>query len=386
MSAPIDWRREPFRLLFPLGIALGVLGMLPWLLFGTGVQHAWPGVSHALTMTQAFLVALAVGFLGTMLPRRSGCAPLSWLELGVITAALLALPVALQLGSLGGAQLAFLIALGTLGQFVVRGIRRVRRATPRPAPPSFVLLPIGVSLGTIGAGLILAWSLGAVGLEALALGRQLAQQGLMIGLLLALAPMLAPMLAHGEGRPDPGPRRLRIERLLHGLAGLAFAGSFVLELVSVRWGLLLRGAVCLVELVFVAGLLRPGTRKGLHRWFFRISLWCVPVGLLAAGLAPDHRIQLVHLTYIGGLSLVAMAISAHVSMLHTGATRLADGRPVLVALAGGLTLLAAAARLAVESHPEHIFLLLVVASAAWLGAALAWMAFLVPRMRVGSSS
>ena len=38
LAAP-TWRREPYRLLFPLGAALGVAGVLPWLLFGVG--GAW---------------------------------------------------------------------------------------------------------------------------------------------------------------------------------------------------------------------------------------------------------------------------------------------------------------------------------------------------------
>jgi uncharacterized protein involved in response to NO len=67
----VSWRQEPFRPFFTLGIVLGALGVIPWLLFSFGELSAWPAELHGLVMTQGFLSALAVGFLGTMLPRRA---------------------------------------------------------------------------------------------------------------------------------------------------------------------------------------------------------------------------------------------------------------------------------------------------------------------------
>src|SRR5207249_2089651 len=75
------FKREPFRLLFPLSVLLAWAAVLPWVLFGAGLTRAWLGAFHALTMTQGFLVAVAVGFLATMIPRRTGTAPPSTVEL-----------------------------------------------------------------------------------------------------------------------------------------------------------------------------------------------------------------------------------------------------------------------------------------------------------------
>src|ERR1022692_4014226 len=86
-------RREPFRILFPLGALLAWVAVLPWVLFGTGFIRTWLGTYHALTMTQGFLVAIAFGFLGTMLPRRTGAAPLTTVELLVPVAALVSVPI-----------------------------------------------------------------------------------------------------------------------------------------------------------------------------------------------------------------------------------------------------------------------------------------------------
>jgi uncharacterized protein involved in response to NO len=382
-----DLRREPFRAFFPLGLFLGAAGMVPWLFFGRGMLHAWPGLTHSLIMTQAFLVALAVGFLGTMLPRRANSAPLAHAELVVLAVALVGIPVAAQSGSVAATEVAFLIVLVTLGQYVVRSLRRARTSAPRRPPPSFVLLPLGVTLGATGAVLLILEDLHVLPGWAFLLGRQLAQQGLMLGLLLALVPMLAPILAHGAAPADPAPAAATRLRRWHLLAGLALALSFPVEQwLSLRLGLLLRGGVCAAELVLAGGLYRLGTRPGLHRWFFRLAVWSVPLGLVAAGLDPFRRVQLTHVTYIGGLSLVAFAISAHVTMLHTGADRLADRRPLLVLLAGALMLAAAVVRVGAESAPEHYLEALVLAASLWLAAATAWAAFLTPRLLASGES
>ena len=69
--------KEPFRLCFLIGLGIAAAGLFPWPLVQLGWIRGWPGPLHAMTMMQGFLVAFAVGFLGTMLPRRTGAPPLS---------------------------------------------------------------------------------------------------------------------------------------------------------------------------------------------------------------------------------------------------------------------------------------------------------------------
>ena len=72
-NAPL-WRREPYRLLFPLGIVLSWTGVLPWLLFAIGVTDEYRSIFHSMAQVQGFLACFAVGFLFTMIPRRTGTA------------------------------------------------------------------------------------------------------------------------------------------------------------------------------------------------------------------------------------------------------------------------------------------------------------------------
>jgi uncharacterized protein involved in response to NO len=371
--------RAPYRLFFPLALAVGWVGMWPWVAFGHGWTRAWPGFPHALTMTQGFLLALVVGFLGTMIPRRAGSAPMSRFTLLVLAAAVIAVPAAALLGAIRVVELVYVTALLILGGFAARAF--VRRTERRPPPPSFILVPIGLVLGMAGAVLIGAYLSGRAEAWALSLGRQLAQQGLMLALIMAVVPLVGPILATGAPSADPPLRRLVVLRLAHLVAGISLAASFLLEeWVSSAGGLLLRATVVAVELLAAGRLLAPLAVPGLHRRMFRIALWVVLVGLMVAGLAPVARIPALHLTFVGGFSLLALAVTVHVTLVHGGREREARGRPRLVALAGVFTLAAAAVRYSAEQVPQHYFHALTLAATLWIVAALLWAIYVIRRL------
>jgi uncharacterized protein involved in response to NO len=349
-------RREPFRILFPLGVILAWLAVLPWVLFGAGFIRAWLGSFHALTMTQGFLVAVAAGFLGTMIPRRTQTAPMSWLEVALCVGMLALVPVSLILEQVWLAEIGYLIVLVTLAQFAVRRMR----ASPRPPPPSFVFLPFGLAAGIAGALLILA---GVV-----PMGRGLVQEALPLALALAVAPLLTPIICHGLPVADESRRRA-----LPIAFALLFVVSFPLQhLVHERAGLLLRGLVVALHLGLSAQLLVAPTLPGLHRRLYRVALWLLPLGLLCAAARPAYRIPFLHLTFVGGLSLLVFAVSFHVVFLHTGREAQAHRWPRPVIAVGALTLLAAGARALAEHLPNHYFGALALASSLWLAGAVVW--------------
>jgi uncharacterized protein involved in response to NO len=367
-----DLRREPFRLLFPLGALLALAAVAPWLLFSAGLTRVWPGTYHALTMTQGFLIAVAVGFLGTMIPRRTSAPPLSAIELGLIVATLGALPLALAYGRLAAAEVAYLVALATLLQFAVR---RLRRAAAK-VPPSFVLIPFALAGGIAGAALLLASALGAPAWT-FVIGRGLAEQGVLVPLTMALAPMLTPAIVDDVRALDAGDRRAIG---LHAAVAALFLGSFAAELDWPRLAVGLRGALAAVEIVFVADVLRRPRAPGLHRRVYQLAMLMVPTGLLAAALGPAYRVPLLHLTFISGLSLLVFAVGAHVTFLHTGREPLARSRPWPIAAVAILTLAAAAARASAERWSAHYVTALGVAASLWLAAALIWLGYLGPMM------
>ena len=365
-----DVRREPFRLLFPLGALLGLLGVLPWLLFGAGLSRLYLGVYHAFTMTQGFVIAIAAGFLGTMIPRRTAAAPLSSFELVLICAALAAIPAALIADRVAVAELAYLAAVGTLAQFALRRIGR----SGKSVPPSFVLIPFALSAGVVGALLLLASAFGAPAWT-IAIGRGLVEQGVLVALVMALGPMLTPLIVEGEAAADATPR------WLYAIVGALFVASFAAEVAWPRAAQLVRGALAALTIFFIANVARRPRVPGLHRRMYQLAMAMVPVGLLAAAARPAYRVPLLHLTFVGGLSLLVFAVGAHVTFLHTGRDALARRRPWPIALVAALTVAATIVRASAERVAAHYVQMLGLAAMLWLTAAAIWAIYLGPMLR-----
>src|SRR5262245_3977047 len=60
---------DPYRIFFPLGILLGVMGVLIWPLYYFGLTQGYSGRAHAFVQTDGFLFAFVAGFLLTAIPR-----------------------------------------------------------------------------------------------------------------------------------------------------------------------------------------------------------------------------------------------------------------------------------------------------------------------------
>ena len=373
---PSTLRREPFRLLFVLAALLGIAGVLPWLLFGAGALATWPGTYHAFVMTQGFLVAVVAGFLTTMIPRRTGGPPPSRAELAILGAGVAVVPIAILTVGMAGVEIAYLVVLVTLARFAIR--RMVAMQTKRPPPPSFVLLPVSLIGAAMGAALVLAFTLGAPAV-ALAAGRSLVEEGLLVGLVMALAPMLSPIICNDHPPPDLA-ESIRARRMaLNAGAGALFLASFAVQhLISERAGLCLRGLIVATQLA-ANGAFRLPAVPGTHRRLYALALLLIPAGPLAAALSPGMRVALLHLTFIG-LSLLVFAVSMHVTFMHTGNEKTAHSRRWPIIAVGALTLAAALTRSNAERLASHYFETLAVASALWVGAALMWALLIIPML------
>jgi uncharacterized protein involved in response to NO len=302
-------------------------------------------------MTHGFIGAFAVGFLGTMLPRRAGAEPLTALELAALAALLVGSTAAAWLDQHGVARLLFGGALLVLLRWVA--FTALRRRAVLDMPPSFVLLPVALALG-IASAFVPA--------------RAPVAQGMLLALVLALVPMLGPILATGRPATASGPRWPYL------CAGVALLAACAL---SPRAATGLRG---LIALAIIAVSVRPFERPGAHRRLFALALWAIPAGLIVAAVAPGARVSALHLTYLGGLALLTFAISTHVTLLHTGRDELALRSPWPVLAGGALIAAAAVARLAMMRATNHWFTLLFAAAALWLAATALWLAWLAPKL------
>jgi uncharacterized protein involved in response to NO len=105
-----------------------------------------------------------------------------------------------------------------------------------------------------------------------------------------------------------------------------------------------------------------------------VALWLQPVGLVASALLPEMRVAALHVTFIGGFGLLALAVGAHVVLSHAGLEHLRERTPWPVPIWAGAIALALLARL-VADWSDTYFAHLASASAAWILGSLVWLGF-----------
>ncbi|MBI2496083.1 MAG: NnrS family protein [Candidatus Omnitrophica bacterium] len=379
-----DLRREPFRLFFPLGILGGLVGSIHWLAYAAGWTSS-SGFYHASIQVGAYMSLFIVGFLLTALPRFTSAPPATSAELIVILALCLAQPLCLSLGYWIAGEACFMGILLALAAFALRRVAR-RRAEVSP-PTEFVWIPIGILHGLTGTSLLILGQAGLLPAWALAVGRPMAQQGFLFSIVIGVGGFMAPRLmgrgmlpATPTGVSEAHARRVRMRRVAwHVVAGLVFFTSFWVEgRGAVGWAYRLRALLLTVELAWTSRFYLPPASPERYVRFLWVSLWMIVIGFWGAGLAMRFRVAMLHLAFLGGLSLMTFAVATMVVLSHAGeGWRLRQPLWVLRVIGAGIAV-AIAARLAADFMPNRFFTLLGLAAFAWSAAGVSWFVFALP--------
>jgi len=381
LAAAPPWRREPFRVFFPLGVVLAWAGVGHWLLYALGVIDGYRPVFHAMTQIQGFLMCFAVGFLFTMIPRRTGSTPPAAWQMAVCLAAPVLTTVAAWQQRWALAQAAWLVLALTLVGFAVS--RFLGAGSKRRPPNSFVWIPAGVLMGIVGSALTGAYAMLGVEYAWLhGLGRGLVLQGMFIAFVLGVGGLAIPLMTRGVAPPDGAPSgRDRGARALHLAGAMLLIASFVVEVrASLPAGMLLRAAVVFVTLALGAELWRAPTQPGWNRRLVWAAAWMLPVGyLLAAAFPAEHKAGL-HVAFLGGFALLALAVSTQVVLGHGGHRREMLGRPWQVPVIGALVAAAIVARALAEVDRPRFFVWIALAAVFFLASTLVWAVFVVPKL------
>lgn len=372
--------RDPWRAFFPLGVLLAWAGVFHWLLFALGAIDDFRVAFHATVQIQGFLTAIAVGFLYTFVPRRTGTEPPSSLEMVAGAAAPVALSLAAWQERPALAQALWTIGMAVVATFVVRRVRSPGGA--RGLPGVFVWVPWALGSGIAGAALLATAAVLDPSGEPTwwKLGRGLLLQGFVSCLVIGVGGTMLPQLTRGEPpRRGAGSRR---DALAQTAAAVAFLASFPVEVhVGTRSGFALRAAVAAGVVVSSARLWRRPSAPGLHRRLIWIAAWLLPLGYAAVAAVPTLRTAVLHVVFIGSFALITLCVSLHVSLSHGGRSSLLAGWTWQV-LAMALLLLAALVfRLLVGVDPEHLTWWLGSAASSFLLATLAWASLAVPAIR-----
>ncbi|HEY8515777.1 MAG TPA: NnrS family protein [Candidatus Binatia bacterium] len=372
-------RAEPYRLFFPLGVLLGWAGVGHWVLYATGATSSYSCHRHGLLQTQAFLMAFALGFLWTALPRRLAAPAASAREISLAVAALLGTCATLLADQWVLAELGYLALFVLLLQF---GARRFLTGAVRRSPPAaFVLLAVGAAQGIAGALLILARLVLESAPWTMALGALLIEQGVFLSFVVGVGALILPLMAGEAPPPDLGSSPRETWKAVGFLAlGLVIVASLVAEQAGwVRSGQIVRGLAVALGLGVAGGAWRAPGKPGLHRRLVWLAAWLAPAGLILAGLFPDYRVPALHVLFIGGFSLMAFGVATHVCLSHLGMTDDVVGRPPAVIALGAGILLALAARVAADWSDSY-FTHLAWAAGVWIAASAVWLAYLGPRL------
>src|SRR5215831_9418410 len=218
---------DPYRIFFPIGILLGVMGVSIWPLYYFGILDGYSGRAHAYVQTDGFLYSFIAGFLLTAIPRFTGTEAPSRRIQSVLALILVACAVAFEFHFFAIANTLFVAAHTML---IIPVVRRFRRRQQEP-PETFSLVGLGLIAGAAGALIDagIAWNLIAPSWDLL--GKRLLTEGMVLLLVLGVGGFLGPRLLGFAALPKfvASERIKEGNTLLYKVAGVAVLVSLFAE-------------------------------------------------------------------------------------------------------------------------------------------------------------
>ena len=373
---------EPFRLLFPLGAAIGIFGVMMWPLYVWNITSVYPGVPHARIMIEGFLGCFVTGFLGTALPRLLGVPKVSIFETMGFGVALAGTAWLQYSGRTMWGDLVFFCTIFTL--VFLLGVRTMfRKDTP---PPAFVLVAMGLLSALAGSfglavaqatpGLLLSW------LQPFA--KLLVYQGFILLPVMGIGAFLLPRffgLPNRQSFPEsltlpPGWIR---RAAFATMCGLAVVASFAIEVAGFpRWGYALRAGALLVYFFREVPVHQAGFGGGSLAFGLRIALCAIPLGYILLALMPDRAFTLLHVVFITGFSLLTFIVASRVVFGHSGQSEKFRAALWPVTVLCALLSLAMLTRVTADWLPMVQLSHYAYAAVAWTAGVIVWMVCILP--------
>jgi len=380
---PTIYFAEPFRIFFPLGLFLGAIGVVLWPLFVWHAIDFYPAQAHVRLMIEGLMGSFIFGFLGTAGPRLLDASPLITAE----TCLLLVLQIASALLHLAQRQTAGdIVFLTLLLLFVGMMTKRVGARTDLPPPP-FVLVLFGLLNAVAGIFLITSGKSFTDGSFANRLGGLMLNEGFVLFPILGVGAFFFPKLL-GGARPQRSDLQIGRTRWIKRaviaiLTALVIWISFVFEALGwMRTAALVRGGTTLTYFVTQGRLLeKPSPADaGFLANCFRLGALLLCAGLLLPAALPGYRLANLHLTFIGGVSIILFTVSTRVIIGHAGQSHLFRKRLRFLVATITLLIIAMIARVSADfilpARNSH----LVYAALIWLLAATVWAVALTPKL------
>jgi hypothetical protein len=112
--------------------------------------------------------------------------------------------------------------------------------------------------------------------------------------------------------------------------------------------------------------------------------WCawtafvlLTAGLWAGALAPSYRVDLLHIVFLGGFTLLILAVGMRVTLSHGGHSLEAEKRSWVLRFGAAAVVIAMLARIGAPFAPQTYFAHLAIAGVLWMAALGAWGYYLI---------
>ena len=374
---------EPFRIFFPLGLLLGAIGVALWPLFVWHAINFYPANAHVRLMIEGLMGSFIIGFLGTAGPRLLDARPLGALEISALLALqLLSASLHLAQDQTAGDIVFLVLLLLFLGMMGARA----RTAQDLP-PPHFVLVAFGFFSAIVGIFLIIAAKSMANGIFANQLGVLMLNEGFVLFPILGVGAFFLPKLL-GGARPEPSDLQIAAtlwakRAAIAALTGLVIWGSFVMEALGwIRGAAIVRGLTTLLYFVARGRLFKKPGGPPFMAQCFRLGVLLLVAGLLLPAALPAYRLANLHLTFIGGFTIILFTVSTRVVLGHSGHQHWFQKRQRFLIASLGLLIIAMVARISADFILPERNSHLVYAALIWLLAAAVWAWTLVPKLLI----
>lgn len=383
-------KKDPYQLLFPVGLLLGLMGAGVWIPFGFGLMLTYPGTIHSEVMMGGFLFTFAAGFLMTAIPRFTGGEFATSMEKSIA----LVLSFAIVLTSWVPQRFSFHIVLFVFVLFLmIFCVRRFLSAKFSP-PPSFAFVGVGLLSGLFGVGTYLLGDFRLIRADHVMFGRALLYQGMMLSLVLGVGGRLVPALLGWGDLPmahrlqsfskSSGSNALKIPTgsLPWVLLALMLVGSFVVEYYYIvgigRW---MRAFVVTTIALWRWKLYRLPAAPGRLAYWIWISGGSLMIGYWVYALSSaEFSPHVLHLVFVSGFGLMTLLIASRVTLSHGGYGVELEQQSRVFPIMGWLVLIAAFTRVTAPWVPRYYLHHLAYASLLWVLGLAVWGVFMIKKI------
>jgi uncharacterized protein involved in response to NO len=381
---------DPYRIFFPLGVLMGIAGVSIWPLYYWEVITWYNGRSHAFVQIDCFVYAFVVGFLWTAIPKFTGAHPPLRATQYAVASLIVAQAAAFELRQFSLGHVLFVVS----HVIVIAVAARCFRQRQHPPPETFVLVGLGLLSGLIAAvvnaGIALEW----IPPELDLMGRRLMTEGMVLLLVLGVGGFLGPRLlgfaqlpnfqniGNISGMAKP-PLSMAWRGPLYALAGVVLLGSVILEYAwEFRFLAWVRAGIVTALVMWNLRPYRSPLTRTTLAWCVWAAHWLLVAASWLVAAMPKYQIDLLHVMFMGGFTLLILAVGTRVVLSHGGHPLTEEKRswPLRIGLITGLVALSA--RVAAGFLPgSSYFGHLAWAAVLWIVGILIWGSFLLKRIR-----